>query len=267
MSVKPFVVSSGRGRHVLLGLLLLPWVVSISRAGTISMQVGCQAQETNLVVRIENRGDEAARNVYAHVQFNGTETQTSPILEFQPNTPVGTLVVLQRPAMTGIYPAVVTVFFEDLNGYPFSSVTVQAIPFGDVNQARISAALDGRRVRGKGTLKLRLRNQGEQDVTTRVRMITAREIIAEPPEGDIVIPAGQVHSLPIPIENFSALPGSHYPVHAILEYEADGYHFTSGASTVVNMLQPRPYGAKSFWVVLVVLVGAIAVSFWRLRKK
>ena len=91
---------------------------------------------------------------------------------------------MKAGAAPGTYPAVVTVNFEDLNAYPFSSVTILAVRVEPTGQSALHAALSGGKIRGKRTLRCRVHSQSEQPLEIHGRVVTARELARR---GDRVI--------------------------------------------------------------------------------
>ena len=65
------------------------------------MRVQSALQGSNLVIRLENAGDEDARNVTAQVEFMGRKTEYPPLEVLPPNTPRGSLYPVRIDRMTG----------------------------------------------------------------------------------------------------------------------------------------------------------------------
>jgi len=149
---------TGHARCLLGALIVLLSFGGASHAGTISMNVQSELRGSNLVIRLENAGDEEARNVAAVIDFMGKQTLFPPIVELPPNTPRGALFPVQLDQMNGTYPAVITVGFEDRNGYPFSSVSVVPVKGGMSPFAEVLAAVDNVKVMGIGKVRIRFRS-------------------------------------------------------------------------------------------------------------
>ncbi len=250
----------GRLRGLVLLVLLM---AGAARAGTISMQVSCRADGTNLLVRLENRGDEAAQNVSARVMFQGEEYTTPPVNALPPSQPIGAMIGLRQGPTPGTFPAVITVHFEDLNAYPFSSVTILPIRIEPAGPSPLMAKLEGGKIRGKRALKAQLHNPSAQTIDATVQVVAARELIAEAPVARVEIPANGQARLSIPVENFSAMPASRYAIHLLLEHEADGRHYTTVTSATVQIFPRSPWQSPGFWVLLGVALVAILISLWR----
>jgi len=237
------------------------------RAGTISMEVTCAVAETNLVVSVVNGGDEPAQNVVTEVSFLGDLHHAPSRETLDPGEALEVSFALEDRDLTGTYPAVVTVFFEDLNAYPFSSVTVHPAAFGKAHVPRIFGTLEGGRLRRKRNLTLSVRSQSTHEIAVDCRVVVAREMLAEQPEQAILLPADGVRKLEIRLENFSVLPGSTYPVYVLLEYDEAGEHFCAIASSSVDIQRALPLMSAGFWIVLLAAACGTALALWRLRAK
>ena len=237
-------------------------------AGVIKMQVTCTVSGTNLMVRMSNTGDEPAQNVRAHVTFMGKEMHTGNISSFPPRQPRVERFGLDIADLKGTYPAVVIVDFEDLNSYPFSSVTIQQIRSGETSPGDLMGVLQGQmELATKVSVPLRIRNKSDREITATCTVITPNELLAEVPEFTLTIPPKGDEQATVELENFSGTPTSSYPVHVLLEYDHEGEHFCVPATTMVAIVPPAPVTSKKFWVVLaIVIVGAALVLLPQIRK-
>jgi hypothetical protein len=238
-----------------------------THAGTISMSVQSGMQGSNLVIQLKNAGDEDARNVVTVIDFMGKQTQFPAMDALPPNAPRGALFPIQLDQLNGTYPAVITIGFEDLNGYLFSSVTVVPVKGGMTPFAEVMAAVDPVKVRGLSQVKIRFKSSAKSAIEGHYRLITARELICDESEGVISIPARGKAELSIPIENFSAMPGATYPCHAILEYERDGRHECVVAAGMATVYSPSVWTSGWFWIVLIMVVLGVAGSYFVTRKR
>lgn len=252
-------VNKTMGFFMALALLSGPAIPS-ALAGVIKMQVTCTVQGTNIFVRMANTGDEPAQNVRAHVTFMGKEMHTGNISSFPPQQPRVERFALDTKDLKGTYPAVVIVDFEDLNSYPFSSVSIQQIRSGATSPADLMGVLQGQiKLATKVSIPLRIRNKSDRETVVTCTVITPNELVAEVPEFTLTIPPKGDEQATVDLENFSGTPTSAYPVHVLLEYDQDGEHFCVPATTMVAIVPPSPATSKGFWIIIaaVVVVGAL----------
>jgi hypothetical protein len=238
-------------------------------AGVIKMQVSCSVSGTNLTVLMTNTGDEPAQNVRAHVTFMGKEMHTDNISSFPPAKPKSEVFALDTKDLNGTYPAVVIVDFEDLNSYPFSSVSIQQIRSGATSPAALMGVFQGQmELATKVSIPLRIRNKSDREIVVTCTVVTPNELVAEVPEFTLTIPPKGDEQATVALENFSGTPTSAYPVHVLLEYDHEGEHFCIPATTMVMIVAPSPATSKGFWVVVVVvLLVAAALLLPQLRAK
>jgi len=253
---------------VLLAWVLMPFVSSTAWAGVIKMQVTCGVDGTNVTVRMANTGDEPCQNVVAHLKFRDQEMRAEAIPDFPPGKEAVKEFSLEAKDLTGTYPIIAVVDFEDLNSYPFSSVTIQHIRVGRVSQGGLIATFEGQaELSTKAKLPLRIRNRYVEDVTATCRVITPNELFADDPEFEVKVPAKGEERVNLGIENFSGTPSSAYPVHVLLEYYRNREHFCAPATTMVSIVEPKATASKKFWLVLLaVIVVAGLVFLPQIRK-
>jgi hypothetical protein len=245
---------------MLLAALALPFAGSTAHGGVIKMQVACSVQGTNLTVRMTNTGDEPAQNVRAHVTFMDKEMHTENIGDFPPQKPKSERFALDTAGLKGTHPAVIIVDFEDLNSYPFSSVSIQQVKTKGARPAQLMGVLPGQmELANKMTVPLRVRNKSDNEIIATCRVVTPNELISNTPEFTVTVPPRGEQSASVALENFSGTPTSSYPVHVLMEYDHEEEHFSISAMTVVAIVAPSPATSKGFWLVVAVVVLIAAV--------
>lgn len=248
------------------GLAVILMTAGAAHAGTITMDVKCIFTGSNVIMQVLNKGDEAAQNVFGRIDFNGHVFESPTIQSLAPQEPRSTPMVLPLEGLRGTYAAVVTVRFEDLNGHPFSTVSVLPIPTVDAKPADVQGALDMPTTRKNADLTLRLRSDVATPLTVRYRLVAPRERMAEQPAGETVVPARGTVAVVIPVENVTATPDRYDGVHAVIEYDADGRHFATVASANVLVTPGGPGCSRRrfpwyFWVCVVGGIVVMTLSF------
>lgn len=268
MAPRGRVASGVRGVAGVLALLSVFFLHTTARAGMIRMQVTCSVVGTNLLVKMENVGDEAAQNVRARVTFMEKEMHTTNITSFPPMKPKTQRFSLDTRGLKGTYPAVVVVDFEDLNSYPFSSVSIQQIRSAETSPAELMGILQGpQELADRADVPMRIRNKADRQITATCRVVTPNELLADTPEFDVTVPPKGEAKAVVALENFSGTPTSTYPVHVLLEYDHEGEHFCVSASTTVTIVPPTPVASRKFWVFLVIVVVAAGLILLPQIKK
>jgi len=245
-----------------IGVVALP-----ARAGFISIQVGCEVQAGQLVVTVQNVGDEPGQNIFATVNFLDQTYEAEIARSLPPNKPVSRSFPLEISGLQGVYSVITIVDFEDLNSYSFSAVSVQRVRVGEISRTKLAAILDPVEMRKKAKTRLTMRSDDETEITARLRIVTPREMIAQPSETTVTIPPMGTTEMKVVIDNLSGTPTSSYPIHAVLEYEEGGIHFCEIAMIMVPVLAANPVAVGRFWIVIAVVIAVVAILFAPKLKK
>ena len=239
-------------------------------AGTISINVTSLWNaygQSNLNVVVENRGDEAAQNVIVAVEFMGKIAKAPTIPTMPPNLPHQAPFPIKIEKLNGTHPVIIRVAFEDLNGYPFTSVALNQLKSRDAPLSPIRVSLASATIHGQGFVTAKIFNSSDKASVARYRLIIPRELLSNDEEGFIELAPKSRETFKLHLENFSAMPGATYPVHLLLEHEEEGTHYLSTGVAVVTIFGKSFIRSPMFWVVLFVVVFAIAVSLaWRRFK-
>jgi hypothetical protein len=212
------------------------------------------------MVRMTNTGDEPAQNVRAHVTFMGKEMHTENISDFPPQKPKAERFTLDTAGLKGTHPAVIIVDFEDLNSYPFSSVSIQQVKTKGAKPAQLMGVLQGQlELATKLTVPLRVRNKSDEEITAICRVVTPNELISNTPEFTVTVPPRGEQRASVALENFSGTPTSSYPVHVLMEYDHEEEHFCISAMTMVAIVAPPATESKHFMIVVGVFIAIGAV--------
>lgn len=185
-----------------------------------------------------NSGEEPAFHAQISVTAAG-KTKNSPIVEQLPvKEKISCSFAFPLPSLRpGRYPFITVVSYLDMNQYPFSAPTLTAFTHGESSFPDLfpSAGTEHLTLSRKGTLPITLTNLGEQARDCTVWLLLPREITYHPKTLPVSIPPLQKKSARISLENFSALPGSTYPLYAVLEYDDHGRHQTSFTSATIQI--------------------------------
>ncbi len=206
--------------------------VSTAHAGRISINSGAEfaLEEDTAVAKIwvQNDGDEAARDVQPTAQFFGRSAigpKWATLAPKERQTHVFTLG--DPPALPGAYPFVLTIDFADLNQYPLTATNVMAMQAGPTGgRPGIFGRAEPISLKKSGTMTVALKNEENVDKAVRARVLGPRELAIVPNEFDLALAANGKAEQQLAIDNFSALPGSTYPLFIVFEYELSGFHYT-----------------------------------------
>lgn len=259
-----------RGGRWLAGLLLLGMLLGLVQpveASYIRLRVTPKTQvvERFLVVTIDliNEGDEEAFSLQATVEAEGRAV-TVPLVhrmavreevETTVHLPVGDLV-------PGTYQAVVRIAYTDANSYPFSTTTVASFVRWEGAVSPVTAHVRASDLSLSGSVQVDVTNVDRRTHDVRVRVAAPREVSVRPAVTRVSLAPGARDTVRFEVESESALPGSAYVVHAILDTDAHGRHASQAASTTIHILAPawsRHRALLALGVLAVLPLGLLAV--------
>lgn len=196
--------------------------------------------------RITNRGDEEAREVYPTFRLGGwawagdprsLAPEGSEVWNLNESFPAEKLACSNDPRcagrdlpLPGLHPLLVKTYYRDLNGYRFSAPSAFPVEIGPLNpeqqasvrmpsiQTSLTLSRSNKRYRGS----LQLQSSSTEPRSGAISFFGPDElrILTQPMGFDL--PAGKLQGFDLELESFSALPGSNYPVYAIVQWGQDG---------------------------------------------
>jgi len=235
-------------------------------AGTISISVESQYQPglSNLVVQVQNKGDEAAQNVSVSVEFMERSAKAPVIPTLEPNLPHMANFPIDITSIVGTYPIIITVEFEDLNGYPFTSIALNQLraPNSPMSPLRVSMA--STKIRGSGFVKAKIYNSADRPIVVSYRFLIPRELLSNDAKGSFELAPKSRETFKLHLENFSAIPGATYPVHLLLEHDEGNIHYLSPGVAITTIYGKSLIRSRLFWIALAIVFVAIGGSLvWR----
>lgn len=268
------------GRRVLASLILYAILCpTLCRASRISLEISTEVARTetgwSARVRVVNKGDEAAHDLQARLEAVGEEKSSAIVGElgagkvWEVEIPILAAATSPSRTIRGRYPVVTRVFYGDANGHPFSALSVGFFDAGEAAVSQLGGRLRVSAVSDKGTFRLDLHNMEQTPIEATVSWVFPREVVPDRQTERIMIQGRGSARLEGTLKNLSALPGSAYPVFALMEYDKDGVHFTAKAGAALEVTEAR--GLVSSWripllVVLLLLAAVIVVRQYAHRR-
>lgn len=255
-----------------LAALMFP---QMSSAGFITIEtttsVTVAGDNARVTITTTNKGDEPANNViinlaFASKQFSGKLKDTLGIKESY--TDEFTFPIEFKKA--GRYPIIVTVEYTDANLYPFSALSVSYLNFNNPANARVSGTISQTSIADKGKIAVAVNNIDSVERKIHMQLITPKEFMVQGPVTEISVAPAKEKSASFEIRNISALPGSSYPVFAIISYEDDQYYYSTIASGIINIEKQKGFFNIYIKMLTAVLAAFIVLLFYKLifrRKK
>ncbi len=233
-----------------------------ARAGVISLVSEMELRPEGLRVTVTNRGDEAARDVQVRVDFLDETELGSLRPELAPDAVLREELPFDLSAaeVPGNYPAVLSIEYTDLNGHPFSALSVQLLAIGEALRTDVYPHLPRQHsLKGSSVLPVELANRGERPRRVELALLTSKDIRVDDREREVELGPWAREKVEFRLENFSALEGSVYPAFALVSYLEDGRRYSGLASVPVAIETPPAWTLRPVVAAAVVLVIAFVI--------
>ena len=235
--------------------------LTISGSSTLQLEITEHEGKVTGSYKIENQGDEMARDVFPSVtigtwQWAGAPHALNPKEGFtwQINQSFS-LDALRCPATEcggrdlprrGNIPLLVHRNYQDQNGYQFSAAEVQIIPLGELTESELAIVrvpeLAGKlQFVGNGqefTGELQIQNTTPESKQVSVRYFTSREIQILSLPQFVEVKPNRILSVEFKAKNFRGLNGSSYGTFALLEWESLGLRKALAVGAPISLKEP-----------------------------
>lgn len=274
--------------NIFLFLVILFSLIDIGNAGSITLKVGFEINETlrsNLQeipinISIKNLGDEPCYNVHLRALTLGNLSDHLFVGRIDPLESVNfsSKIILRKDLLEGEYMLVFLISYKDANGYPFSAIVFRATPIiveeptlSDVNLFLETQPLE----EGESSyINLTILNNAKEPREVKIRLFAPREIRVEKETLELYLDAKELKKLRVNIRNFGGLSGSKYVLLAYLEYIKDSKHFIAYSPGMVEItskekkskhssLSPLFDGKFIFILIFLLLLGLLLLQIKR----
>ncbi len=216
-------------RTVRPGLLALAALVlaRAAAAGEISLETTLKVDvgpAVKVTITVRNRGNDTAHDVGPRLRFNDA-VRTGPLAQQIP--PQGNhewALEFPLPERPGRYPLLTTVSYTDPGFRGFSAVSATTVDVGGVFPARLRGTVSKISLgEGEGTLTVNIEADDTVERTVAVTVFLPDELGGLRDVGKVRTSRGQPRTLAVPVQNYGGLPGSRYPVYAVLRSTDDDH--------------------------------------------
>ena len=238
-------------------------------AGFIRITTGLEIKDERLEVTVGNEGDEAARNVQLRLDFLGRELSGEDRTELTPGQAYTEDFEFDRDraSLPGAYPAVITVSYTDLNGYPFSALSARLLPIGEAIRGDLHLTLSPLRLGRRAVLPVDVTNRSARPKQVELELKVSSDITVREAARSFAIEPWGKEEFRFTLENFSALEGSTYPVFALAVYQEEGRQYAGLAFALVSIKSPSMWSNPYFWLAAIVLALVFALTAWLFLKR
>lgn len=244
------------------------------RAGSISIsltpQVTLKGDQLVATARITNGGDEAAHAVVPLLRFGDQQVRGQVKDRLEPREVIEPSVSLAVGTLgPGRWPYRLAVDYTDANQYPFQALHAGFVLVGNPPPAKVAVPeMKTDPVAGSGALRVRVKNLGEPTRQVTVLAFVPEGVEATTPSQAITLGAWAEETVTVPLVNRAALPGSRYPVFAIVQYDDEGTHQAVVAQGMLEVTAAQTFvQSNRSWLVglaAALILGWLAYLMWRL---
>lgn len=256
---------------IVAGMLLVCLASLQCAAGHISLDIDSSSSFSNghaaVKVKATNKGDEPAWSVWIEGKLGDSSTRSREMESLEVNGAYqATLDLGTAPQPFGEYTVVIKVHYADANGYPFTALRtiplISAEP--DTNAARLKARMSAVRLRKTAWITLRLlldNTAGNEESDVRATLVLPEELQCPTPVLSLHLQPGIEQTARFKLRNAGALPGSTYPVFAVIDYLRGGRHQSITASANVVIIHPWriSLSRRPIWLILIIPIAVLFV--------
>ena len=215
--------------------------------------------KVTIAANVTNKGDEPARlvRVEARLEDSRAVSETKDFLGS--NGLFRVALDLGSAPSPGVHTAIITVFYEDNAGFPFSTLSTIPLYTADPETIRESVSVAVPCVvllRKAGDIAVKIKSPASTALTAKVSLVLPDSFnCGKPIVSAILQPHGE-QVLHFAISAMAAQSGW-YPVIAVVDYEDGGLHHSVATTHLIGM---RPYSGplsfmpKNYWVALIVFL-------------
>ena len=233
---------------------------------TIELRVDAEVRRDVAVhVSARNIGDEPAEGVRPDARLLDATAHAEPPASLRPGFVEAWDVTLPRPAGLGTFPLVVVLEYADAFGRRMSVPAVHQVRTAATPPSDVQLAVEPTPVVSTGTAVVRLENRETAPITGTLRTIASGDLAVEPATRAIEVAAGGTLTVPLRVENRSALPGSTAALWAYATLERGGWVETVVASGSIPIGDPAPAWTSPRIALGLAAVVVAALAVWALR--
>ena len=205
--------------RVAAGLALLVLLAAAPSRASITLDVtllpAVRADGVGTVVRVRNRGGEAANDVIPRVRFEGAVRNGLPE-KLLPGKSHDWTVDLPRPPRDGRYPLLVTVSYNDAGYRGYSAVSAALVDVGNAPPIGVRGSVAPLSLDVEGRLAVTVNNDDPSARKLTAGVLLPEELGGWQEIGRVDAVPGKPGALSIPVQVHGALAGSTYGVQVVV---------------------------------------------------
>jgi len=249
----------------------LSWSPALADTLTIEVQASLAVRENALegTITVVNRGDEPSRRVHAEFSVLGESVvkEIIDLLEVQQAASFSFKKSLGE-IKPGTYAVPITIIFHDTKLYPFSALACPTFTLGETLPPGLSCSTLPLEVGGEIVFNLK----NLEPVAKRIKstFLFPREFYCPRPEILVNLDPLEGKTLSFNLLRATAIPGAHYPVFSLFEFENEKGHHSLVCPGEIRFLERGNWFKRTRWYwlggwLLLMLLGILPKKGYKLR--
>ncbi len=226
---------------------------------------------TNVSIFLYNTGDEIAYDVELYLvpseNFYSEKKITQELL-YPGGEALDTLSInVYKNISLGIYPLVIILKYKDANGYQFSSLVTSLIKYKKGYDSKVEGSIYASDIKedGSGTYSLYVTNFDDKTHDVKINLYLPEKFNGSFSQKIVPIDLVSDHTINFNIKNKGILPNSNYLIYVALEYDYNGFHYSSIAKGTVVVDEKKE--KQPIWAYLTIIFVVLLVIYVYYKKR
>jgi len=251
----------------IVGLLIVFLASSVS-ASYITMQTTMEINSTAGTINVTNNGDESAYRVQIISELLDNEYKS----EIKGELKVGESFSAKIPidlSKDGMYPLLVTIHYQDANGFLFSALVSRLVEKNVQGRSEITVELNDAEIEESVKVPVKITNFGEEKKEVSISLFMSGEFTVKDNNQSVSVGPKSHEEVFFKVENFAARSGSTYAFYAITEYDLQDGHYSAidaGGMRVVEKQPTKLFDKKVIMIALAVIVLIFIILQFKRKK-
>jgi len=252
----------------IIGLMVV-LLASFVSASYITIQTTAETNSTGGTINVTNNGDESAYQV----QIISEVLDNTYTSEIKSELKVGETFSAKLPIdlsdkNAGTYPLLVTIHYQDANGYLFSALLSRLAENNVQGRSEITVELNDAEIKGSVKVPVKITNFGEETKEVSLSLFMSGEFDVKDNNKSVSVAPKSHKEVIFTVENFAARSGSAYSFFAVAEYDLQDVHYSALDSGGMRVLEKKNqlFDKRAIIIALVVIVIIFVVIQFKRKK-
>lgn len=246
--------------------LMVVLLASFVSASYITIQTTAETNSTGGTISVTNNGDESAHQVQIISEILDSTYKS----EIKSELKVGETFLTKLPIdlsdkNAGTYPLLVTIQYQDANGYLFSALVSRLVENNVQGRSEVTVELTDVEIKDSVKVPVKITNFGEETKEVSLSLFMSGEFDVKDNNKSVSVAPKSHKDVIFTVENFAARSGSAYSFFAVAEYDLQNGHYSALDSGGIRVLEKKSqlFDKK----MIVIALAAIVIIFVVLQFK